>query len=83
MKRKGKSVLSNKEIRKTDLISAFPNNEITKYCISSIEISTIEDFGINFTVDICVPNDFNCRTLNLLVENDGSLIVKPLNGYED
>ena len=81
--RKDKSILKNKEIRKTDLISAIPHNEITKYCISGIEVSTIEDFGINFTVDICVPNDFNCRTLNLLVENDGSLIVKPLNGYED
>jgi len=81
--RKGKSILKNKEIRKTDLISAIPYNEITKYCISGIEISTIDDYGVNFTVDICVPNDFNCRKLNLLVENDGLLIVKRLDGYDE
>jgi len=81
--RKGKSILSNKEIRKTDLISAIPHNEITKYCISGIEISTINDSGVNFTVDICVPNDFNCHTLNLLVANDGALIVKSLEHYDE
>ena len=81
--RKSKVILTNREIRKTDLILAIPHNEITKYCISGIEISTIEDFGVNFTVDICVPNDFNCRKLNLLVENDGLLIVKRLDGYDE
>lgn len=78
LRKNNKNILLNKEIKKTDFISIIPRKEINKYKLSSFQITKVDNEGVIFFVNICVPDTDNCFALNLVISNDGTFSVKQI-----
>lgn len=78
LRKNNKNILLNKEIKKTDFISIIPRKEINKYKLSSFQITKVDNEGVIFFVNICVPDTDNCYALNLVISNDGAFTIKQI-----
>lgn len=71
----GKDIILNRKIQLDDFSSFIPKNEISKYCISNFKITDVTVTGIKFSINFCVPDTDVCYWFELIVSDNGDVII--------
>lgn len=81
-KKKDKIILYNKEIRKKDFISIIPKEEISKYQLWFFQVKSVNNKGLIFSVNICMPDTDICYPIELFISNKGEFTMTEINEGE-
>ena len=74
----GKSILSNRKIKRADFSLYIPKSEIYKYCISNFKVTDATSDKIKFSINFCVPDSDICYWFELTITNDGNVKIKEI-----
>lgn len=72
------TILSNKEINKDTFKSIIIENEIKQYQLWFFGIKRVEEEGILFNVNICIPDTDMCYLIALYISKNGNFIISEI-----
>lgn len=64
-------IVSRKEINKYDFSSIIPVEEIKEYQLWAFHIRKVQENGISFFVNICIPDTDICYPIDLFISEEG------------
>ena len=79
----GQTILSNQEINRQTFKSIIPKDEIEEFQLWFFGIKKVDDEGVLFNVNICIPDTDICYFIALHISKNGDFIVSQIEQDED
>jgi len=79
----GQTILSNKEINKQTFKSIISKDKIEEFQLWFFGIKEVEDEGVLFNINICIPDTDMCYFLALHISKKGNFLVSEIEMEEE
>lgn len=74
----GQAILSNKEINKYTFKSIVSQDDITQYQLWAFRIKKVEEEGVLFYLNICIPDTDICYFIDLYISKEGDITMSEI-----